>query len=171
MKINKILISCLCILFTIFNLYGQHCKGKSQRGIDIYYQDLTYVHSITSIPYRDFLKPYNLNKLRQVVHIENSDTVREIRNLIDHVKNRCVPQNDFDSYIDTYIAIVDHERQDTISLSRFPAFYMMYNDKVIQPDSAFSSFIYHKIDERDSEFIRSSFPDNEYKEQTKGIFD
>ena len=174
MKINKVSIACLAILFAIMNLYGQPCCAQNRKGIDIYFQNLTYIHGMASIPYREFL---NDKKSLRVVHIENSDTLNNIRNRVDQIKNRYTgkgydPSYVQDShYIDTYIALIDHARQDTISLSRFPTFYMMYNDKVIQPDSAFSSYIYHVIDERDPGFILVSFPDNDYEELRKRLFD
>lgn len=172
MKTNKIAIVGFAISGVMMGLFGQPCRAQNQKGIDIYFQNLTYIHSTADIPYREFL---NKERLR-VVHIENSDTINNISNRVDQIKNRFTgkgydPYYVEDShYIDTYIALIDHVRQDTISLSRYPTFYMMYNDKVIQPDSVFSSYIYHLIDERDPGFILISFPDNDYEELRKPLF-
>lgn len=96
---------------------------------------------------------------------------------MDLIKNRYTgkrydPYYGQDShYIDTYIVLIDLAQQDTISLNRHPMADMMHNDKVIQPDSSFSSFIYHIIDERDPGFIQVSFPDNDYEELRRRLFD
>lgn len=174
MRINKIAIICFAITIVTMNLYGQPCHAQNRKGIDIYFQNLTYIHSISDIPYREFL---NDKRSLRVVHIENSDTLNIIRNRVDQIKNRYTgkkydPCYIHDShYIDTYIALIDHARQDTISLNRHPISNMMHNDKVIQPDSSFSSFIYHLIDERDPGFILVSFPDNDYEELQRRLFD
>lgn len=170
---NKISILCFAILTVMMGLYEQPCYAQNQKGIDIYFQNLTYIHSIADVSYREFL---NDRKGLRVVHIENNDTLNIIRNRVDQIKNRytgkkydpCYTQ--FSHYIDTYIALIDHARQDTISLNRYPVSDMMHNDKVIHPDSSFSSFIYHMIDERDPGFILVSFPDNDYDELRVRLF-
>lgn len=167
MVTNKIAIVGFEVLVTLMSLCGQLCHAQDRKGIDIYFQNLTYVHSIADVSYREFL---NDKKSLRVVHTENIDTLNIIRNRIDQIKSRytgkrynpCYLQESH--YIDTYIVLIDHARQDTISLNRYPIADMMHNDKVIQPDSSFSSFIYHIIDERDPGFILVSFPDNDYKE-------
>ena len=156
-------------------IYALPClaQNRNSRGMDIYFQDLTSIHCIADLPYREFL---NDKKCLNVVHIENGDTLRIIRSRVHHVKNGytgkgydpCHVQNSH--YIDTYIALIDYAQGDTISLSRLPTADMMYNDKIIQADSAFSSLIYHLIDERQPGFILTSFPDYEYEALQKRVF-
>lgn len=155
-------------------LYALPClaQNRNSKGMDIYFQDLTSIHCIADISYREFL---NDKKCLKVVHVENGDTLRIIRSRMNHVKSRytgkgydpCYVQDSH--YIDTYIALIDYAQGDTISLSRFPIAEMMHNDKVIQADSAFSSLIYHLIDEREPGFILTSFPDYEYEALRKRV--
>lgn len=174
MKTRNITTIGLVIWAITVGIYEQSCHAQDRKGIDIYFQNLTYVHSIADVSYREFL---NDKKSLRVVHTENIDTLNIIRNRIDQIKSRCTGKR-YDPcylqdshYIDTYIVLIDHARQDTISLNRYPIADMMHNDKVIQPDSSFSSFIYHIIDERDPGFIQVSFPDNDYEELRRRLFD
>lgn len=173
MRANKKITLFLAV--AVACLYALPClaQNRNSKGVDIYFQDLTSIRGIADLPYREFL---NDKQCLKVVHIENGDTLRIIRSRVHHLKSGYAGKGYGPShvrnthYIDTYIALIDYAQGDTLSLSRLPTADMMYNDKVIQADSAFSRLIYHLIDERQPGFIQTSFPDYEYEVLQKRVF-
>ena len=145
MKINLFL---LILLLCNNELKSQ---TRSPERVDIYYENLDGSHSITSIQPQDYINYYEKS-----ISISDIDTIRDLRT---RMLLRLRPSKEDWKLFDTYIMIIDRGKQDTLFLSRQPHWPMRYNQIDIQPDTAFSKYIYRLIDFRDPCYILNSFPD------------
>lgn len=143
--------------------------------IDIYYEDLYLIQRMLPVSPSDYIKfakrPAKQTAIPEELHltedekkqwkrdhshlhvaISNKDTVELFRKYVKKLESGISKYT-----FDTFIAIVDHEKSDTICLTNFKDSYIYYDQTIMKPDTVFSQLVYDIIKYRDPDFVCAAF--------------
>lgn len=170
LKIKHILLAVFAVCSVMI------VRGQSQAGtIEIYYEDLYLTQRFGSVSPSDYIKsakrPPKQTAVPDELHlteaqkkqwkrahshlhvtVSGKDTIEMFRKYVLNLK----PESKRWAF-DTFIAIVDYERADTIGLGNGLNFHIYCNRTIMKPDTVFSQFVYDMIKYRDPDFVYNEF--------------